>query len=237
MKPLRVLVGCEESGVVRRAFRALGHDAWSCDLRPAADGSPYHLQCDVLTVLNDGWDMMIVFPDCTYLTNSAAWAYADPNYDKFPGVGYHQRVKPETLVGEARRDARERALVFVQTLLDAPIPMIALENPVGCISTRIRPASQYVQPHDYGDDASKCTGLWLVNLPKLKPTIRVAGRMIEWPRGSGKMVERWSNQTDGGQNKLPQTDDRWSIRSKTYEGLASAMALKWGGNSNGRLIQ
>ncbi len=99
MKPLRVICGCEASGVVREAFRTLGHDAWSCDIRPAEDGSPYHLQCDVLTVMNDGWDIGIFHPDCTYLTNSAEWAYKDADFERYPEVGYHQRVKPGTLTG------------------------------------------------------------------------------------------------------------------------------------------
>lgn len=213
---MRVLVGCEASGVVREAFRKRGHDAWSCDLRPAEDGSPFHIQCDVRTVLADGWDMGIFHPDCTYLTNSAEWAYGDGPY--------HQRVKPGTLVGALRREARERALRFAEALLKSPIGKIVLENPPGAIGTRLRPASQFIQPYQFGDDASKKTGLWLVGLELLKPTRRVAGRMVEWPRGSGKMVERWSNQTDSGQNKLSPGEDRWIERSRTYHGIADAMA-------------
>jgi len=217
---MRVLVGCEQSGVVRRAFRALGHEAWSCDLLPAADGSPFHRQCNVLTLLDEGWDLMIAHPDCTYLTNSAEWAYGDGPY--------HQKVKPETLVGAARRAAREEAILFVKRLWEAPIERIAIENPVGCLGTRWIPVSQFVHPYEFGDDASKKTGLFLKNLPLLIPTTRYPGRWVEWPRGSGKMVERWSNQTDGGQNKLPPSDDRWMLRSRTYEGLAAAFASQWG---------
>ena len=219
MNPLRVLCGCEASGVVRRAFRALGHEAWSCDLLPAEDNSPFHLQCDVLTLLDEGWDLGVFFPDCTYLTNSAEWAYGNGPY--------HQKVKPGTLVGEARRAAREEAILFVKQLWAAPIERIAIENPVGCLGTRWRSVSQFVQPYEFGDDASKKTGLFLKNLPLLIPTTRYPGRWVEWPRGSGKMVERWGNQTDGGQNKLPPTDDRWMLRSRTYEGLAAAFAAQW----------
>ena len=106
-------------------------------------------------------------------------------------------------------------------LLALDIPKIALENPQGCIGTRIRKASQYIQPYDFGDDASKKTGLWLKGLPLLKPTNRVNGRMVEH---NGKIVERWSNQTDSGQNNLGPSDDRWKIRSYTYPGIANAMA-------------
>lgn len=229
MKPIRVLCGCEASGVVRRAFRALGHDAWSCDLRPAEDGSPYHLQCDVLAVMDDGYDLGIFHPDCTYLTNSAEWAYKDADFDRYPGVGYHQRVKPGTLTGALRRAARDNAVAFVKELWMANIPRVAIENPVGCLTSRFMPPSQYVHPFMFGDDASKKTGLWIRGLPLLIPTTRYPGRWVEWPRGSGKMVERWGNQTDSGQNKLTPTDDRWMLRSRTYEGLAAAFAAQWWG--------
>jgi hypothetical protein len=120
------------------------------------------------------------------------------------------------------------ALAFVRELIelagDAPW---YLENPVSIISTKIREPSQTIQPHDFGEDASKRTCLWLNRLPLLRGTVRVPGRMVEWPRGSGKMVERWSNQTDSGQNKLPPSRDRWKVRSKTYAGIARAMADQW----------
>lgn len=216
---MRILIGCEASGVVREAFRRLGHDAWSCDLRPAEDGSPYHLQCDLLTILDDGWQRMIAHPDCTYLTNSAEWAYGDGPY--------HQQTKPGTLVGSARRAARDDAVDFVKRLWGAPIDEICLENPAGCLTSRFRRPTQYIHPYQFGADASKKTGLWLKGLPRLRPTMRIAGRLVEWPRGSGRMVERWSNQTDSGNNKLTPTDDRWAIRSLTYDGIARAMAEQW----------
>jgi len=165
------------------------------------------------------WDLFIVHPDCTYLTNSAAWAYGDGPY--------HQQVKPGTLVGAERRAQRLEALDFVKEMLDAPVPFIALEDPVGVISTRIRPASQYIQPFEYGEDASKKTGLWLIGLPNLKPTSDYPPRLVEWPKGSGNMVKRWGNQTDSGQNCLTPGDDRWQVRSKTYQGWADAMAEQW----------
>jgi hypothetical protein len=216
---MRVLIACEYSGTVRDAFIARGHDAMSCDLLPTERPGP-HYQGDVRDILNDGWDLMIAHPDCTYLTCSAEWAYGDGPY--------HQKVKPETLVGAKRRQAREGALEFVNLLMSAPIRRKAIENPRGVISTRIRPATQYIQPFNFGHDASKITGLWLENLPPLIPSHRINGRLVEWPKGSGKIVERWSNQTDSGQNKLTPGPNRWKDRARTYPGWADAMADQWG---------
>ena len=209
---MKILIGCEHTGSVRRAFAAHGHDAWSCDLLPASDGGQ-HLQCDVLTVLDRGWDLAIFHPDCTYLTNSAAWAYGDGPY--------HQKIKPETLVSAARRAARERAVAFVMALLAAPIGRIAIENPIGYLSTALRKPEQIIQPHWFGDDASKATCLWLKGLPPLVPTRPIAPRMVD-----GR--PRWANQTDSGQNRLSPSDDRWALRAATYPGIASAMAAQWG---------
>lgn len=218
----RVLVGCEQFGHIREAFRSLGHDAWSCDLEPSRDGSKYHLQCDVLGVLDDGWDLGIFHPDCTFLTCSAEWAYSDPNYEKYPGVGYHQRIKKDTLVGQARREAREQAINFVLALRDASIRFKAIENPRGVLSTRWRSPDQIVQPYMFGDDASKATCWWLEgDLPLLKPTWMIAPRLV-----NGK--PRWANQTDSGQNRLPPSDDRAMLRSMTYPGHAKVCAEQWG---------
>jgi hypothetical protein len=213
MEIMRVLVGCERFGKVRQAFRALGHDAWSCDLVPAEDGSPYHFQCDVLTVCDRGWDLAIFHPDCTYLTISAAWAFTDGPY--------HQKVKPGTLVGAARREARQKALDFVIELASQPIPRIAIENPNGFLSTFWRKPDQTIQPHQFGEDASKGTCLWLENLPQLEPTSIIAPR---WVNGR----PRWGNQTDSGQNRLSPSDGRAMQRAATYPGIAKAMALQWG---------
>lgn len=132
---MRVLVACEFSGTVRDAFRALGHDAWSCDLLPTEKPGA-HYQGDVRSVLGDGWDLMIAHPPCTYLTNSAAWAFGDGPY--------HQQVKPGTLVGAARRAARDEAVSFVRALHDAPIARVVIENPVGALSTMWRKPDQTV---------------------------------------------------------------------------------------------
>lgn len=196
---MKILIGCEYSGIVREAFKAIGFTGtMSCDLLPT-EIPGNHYQGDIRDILYLGWDLLIVFPPCTYLRSS----------------GLHwNKNNPE------RREKTEDALEFVKELLDAPIQHIALENPVGCISTRICPPDQYVQPHEFGHDASKKTGLWLKNLPKLKGTKYVEPRIV-----NGK--KRWANQTDSGQNKLPQTEDRWKLRSQTYQGIADAMADQW----------
>jgi hypothetical protein len=196
---MRVLVACEYSGTVRDAFRARGHDAMSCDLLPTDAPRP-HYQGDVCDILGDGWDLMIAHPPCTYLCSS--------------GLHWNKRVP-------GRAQMTEDALDFVRLLLDAPIPRIALENPIGCIGTRIRKADQTIQPWQFGHDASKATCLWLKNLPLLTPTAIVEPRIA-----NGK--KRWANQTDSGQNRLPPSDDRWKIRSETYVGIAEAMADQWG---------
>src|SRR5690606_695978 len=130
-----------------------------------------------------------------------------------------------TLVGAPRRAAREDALDTVRRIMALPIPRIVIENPVGCISSRIRKPDQIIQPYEFGDDASKKTCLWLKGVRKLQPTRRVAGRFVEH---NGKTVERWSNQTDSGQNRLSPSEDRWAVRSDTYPGIASAFATQWG---------
>lgn len=212
---MRVFIGMETSGALRRRFTARGHHVISCDLLPAEDGvnskslaGEAHMRGDVFETLDKLWawgwwpDLAIFHPDCTYLTNSAAWAFADPDYTKYPGVGYHQRVKPGTLTGAARRAAREGALDTVRKILALKIRRKAVENPVGAISKAIRPASQIIQPNKFGDDASKATCLWLDNLPKLRPTklakFRVPGEAPLDLLGDPIGPRRWGNQTDSG---------------------------------------
>ena len=194
---MRLLVACEYSGRVRDAFAARGWDAWSCDLEPS-ESPGQHYQGDVRDLLGEGWDLMVAFPPCTYLCSS----------------GMHWTVR-------GLRDPKltEEALGFVRLLMDAPIHRIALENPVGAISTRIRKPDQRIHPWQFGDDASKATCLWLKNLPPLVPT-----NVLPMP-ASG----RWANQTASGQNKLGPSPTRWKERSKTYQGVANAMAEQWGG--------
>ena len=215
---MRILIGYSTCPHTRSAFERRGHDVWTCDLRQS--NHPKHLCCDIWSVLNDAWDMAILHPMCTYLTASAAWAYSDPDYDRYPGVGYHQRVTAGTLTGAARRAAREDALENFRRLLDLPFPK-AIENPAtSFVNKAIRRPDQIIQPYDFGDDASKATGLWLDRLPPLIPTKRVAGRIV-----NGK--ERWANQTDSGQNKSTPSGARWLERSLTYPGIAAAMGDQW----------
>lgn len=215
---MMALVGCERSGVVREALRAVGVYATSCDLEPAEDGSTQHVQGDLLDALSkygDSLDLVIVHPECRYLSAS--------------GLHWNKR-RPD------RAAKTEEALEFVAELLkwslDHPEVGFCLENPHGCIGTRLPNLDKHfikqtIQPHQYGEDASKATVLRLRGLPTLRGTKYVPGRIVEWPKGSGKMVERWSNQTDSGQNRLGPSDTRSMDRARTYPGIADAMALQW----------
>ena len=196
---MNVLVACEFSGLVRDAFLAKGHNALSCDLLPSLAPGP-HYQGNVLDLLNQPWDLLIAFPPCTYLARS----------------GIHHTTK-----GNRPQSLTEDALSLVQQLLNAPISKIALENPVGIISTRIRKPDQIIHPSQFGHDASKKTCLWLKNLPLLRPTDYVAARFV-----NGQ--SRWGNQTDLGHNNLPRSKNRQTIRNMTYPGIAQAMADQWG---------
>lgn len=216
---------------MRRAFRDRGHDAYSCDLVPADDGDEeHHIQYDALTImLRQKWDLIIAHPPCTYLSVS--------------GMHWTKR---------GLRDPKltEDALGVFRACLSANAPRICVENPMGVVSTRIRMPDQYIQPYQFGEDASKRTGLWLVNLPKLEPTEFVAGRTVCRVCGNSSkgieeaelmtkkgcvcgsepfnMRKRWSNQTDSGQNRLGPSERRAADRSRTYPGIAAAMAEQWG---------
>jgi len=196
---VRVLIACESSGAVRDAFIRAGHYAASCDLLPSESPLGDHYQCDAAEILDHGWDLLIAHPPCTYLSVS----------------GMHWTTR-------GLRDPKltEDALDLVRLFMDAPIERIAIENPVSVISSRIRKPDQIIQPYQFGHDASKKTCLWLKGLPLLKPTQMVEPRIV-----NGK--QRWANQTDSGQNKLPPSKNRWKLRSKTYEGIADAMATQW----------
>ena len=195
-KKPRVLVACEFSGTVRDAFAARGWDAWSCDLLPT-ESPGNHYRGDVRDVLTPDWQLLVAHPPCTYLCSS--------------GMHWTKR---------GLRDPKltEDALDFVRLLLDAPVPFIALENPIGVISTRIRKPDQTLQPHEHGHPESKATCLWLRGLPLLQPS-----NPLPMP-----VSGRWSNQTASGQNKLAPSPDRWKLRSKTYPGIATAFAEQWG---------
>jgi site-specific DNA-cytosine methylase len=181
---MRVLVACEFSGAVREAFRAQGHDAWSCDLlEPEVPGQ--HIQGDVLDVLSDGWDLMVAHPPCTHLAVSGARWWAD------------------------KQQEQADALEFVRALMAAPIERIAVENPVSKISSAIRRPDQIVQPWQFGHGETKATCLWLKGLPKLRPTDVVEGR-------------------EAKVHRMPPGPNRWRERSRTYAGIAAAMANQWG---------
>jgi hypothetical protein len=180
----RILVACEFSGTVRDAFAAKGHDAWSCDLLPT-EKPGNHYQCDVTEVLDEGWDLMIAHPPCTHLAVSGA------RWWKFKGK------------------EQEEACRFVLKLAGAPIERIAIENPIGYLSTAWRKPDQIIQPWQFGHGETKATCLWLKGLPKLEPTDVVEGR-------------------EARIHRLPPTEDRWKLRSLTYSGIAKAMAAQWG---------
>ena len=251
---MKVLVACESSGTVREAFRKLGHNAWSCDLLPADDGSPFHFQQDCLQVINGGfivaddsvdplwpafmsgaighdngdlmdakdprtgewgpypaesvgaamqWDIVIAHPPCTYLSSS--------------GLHWNKR-RP------GRAEQTNHAAEFFMGVVNAcstHAKAWAIENPIGCMSRLWLKPDQIIHPHQFGHNASKSTCLWLHNLPKLTPTKHIEPRIV-----SG--LKRWGNQTDSGQNRLSPSADRWKIRSKTFQGIADAMAQQWG---------
>jgi hypothetical protein len=206
---VKILVACEYSGRVRDAFIARGHVAMSCDLLETESPGP-HYRGDIRDLITGTaahyWDALIAHPPCTYLC----------------GSGMHWTTR-----GLRDPQLTEDALAFVRLLLNAEIYRIAVENPIGAISTRIRKQDQVIQPYDFGDDASKRTALWLKNLPPLVPTKYVEPRIVIDPK-TGKHAKRWANQTDSGQNRLPPSDDRWKVRSETYRGIADAMADQWG---------
>jgi site-specific DNA-cytosine methylase len=202
---MRALVGFECSGVIRRSFRELGYNAWSCDLKKADDDSGYHYNFDIFHAIKmQKWDLIILHPPCTALAVSGNAQYAK-------GKPKHQhRLEAISYI---------KSLWYVATL---NCRYVCLENPQGVIHTNTAlPKPQYIQPYQFGDDASKKTGLTLYGLPQLRPTLRIKGRIVNG-------VERWSNQTDSGQNRLGPSPERAALRSKTYPGIAKAMADQWG---------
>jgi len=192
---MKVLVACEYSGIVREAFASKGHDAWSCDLLPTDQPSNKHIQGDVLEIINNDWELIIAHPPCTHLSVSGAARWAEK-------------------VADGRQQA---AIKFVEDIWNADCPFIAIENPVGALSSRSKlgKATQYIQPYEFGHAEQKKTGLWLKGLPKLIPTD----------------VIDVSNLPDNQRQRLhylPPSKDRWKIRSTTFQGIADAMADQWG---------
>lgn len=195
---MRVLVACEYSGTVRDAFKAKGHDAWSCDILPTDKEGP-HYQCDVREVLDKEWDLMIAHPPCTYLTNSGVtWLHRDPS----------------------RWQKLDDAADFFRSLLNAPISRICIENPIMHKHAKERIGvhqSQVIQPWMFGHMEQKATCLWLKGLPLLKPTNDVKAEMLKLPDSQRQRL-----------HYLPPSKDRWKIRSTTFQGIADAMAEQWG---------
>jgi hypothetical protein len=194
---MRVLVACEFSGIVRDAFAALGHDAWSCDLLPT-ERPGQHIQDDVLQHLGDGWDLMVAHPPCTYLTRNGAPHWSKP--------GWHDRA--------------EQAFAFVTALWQAPVSRMALENPIGRLNRWWRYPDQVIQPFYFGHPYSKRTCLWLRGLPPLMATQVVAEHQ---PWAQGNYVDRATGQLRAG-GKVRSSKDR----SRTFPGIAAAMAAQWG---------
>jgi hypothetical protein len=195
---MKILIACEYSGRVRESFRKLGHDVMSADFEPSEDSSPFHYQGDCFDLINDQhFDLMVAHPPCTYLTVSAnKWLKDQPER------------KSGTLVGQARRDAVEVSIAFFMRLYNVPIAKIAIENPIGVMSSRFRKPDQVLQPWMFGHGETKATCLWLKGLDKLEPTDIVPGR-------------------DQRLHKLSPGPNRWKERSRTYQGIANAMADQW----------
>ncbi len=189
---MRVLVGCEFSGIVRDAFTARGHHAVSCDLLPT-ESSGQHIQSDVLEILNDGWDLMIAFPPCTHLCVSGARWFKD------------------------KRTEQNEAIGFFMQLANAPIHRIAIENPVGIMSSVWRKPDQIIQPWQFGHGETKATCLWLKNLPPLQPT-HLEGDLF---------AEEVPTERVARVHHEPPGPDRWKNRSRTFNGIAKAMATQW----------
>jgi hypothetical protein len=209
---MKILVACEESQAITKELRALGHEAFSCDILPCSGGHPeWHFQQDVFDVIEQGWDMMIAHPPCTYLAVSGArWLY-----------------NKDGSKNEERWRNQAEALQFVQRLMDAPIDKIAIENPVSVISSHIRKPDQIVHPWMFGDKASKSTCFWLKNLPKLEPTdIVEKGEFIEFisKKGIKKRQPKWYFDALK-EAKTPA--ERRTLRSKTFKGMAQAIAKQW----------
>lgn len=196
---MRVLVACECSGRVRDAFAALGHDAWSCDVQPS-DTIGNHLQCDVLSVLNDGWDLMVAHPPCTYLCNMGVW-------------WNHKRPERWAMTDEA--------VEFARRLFEANIKHKAIENPVGILSRKIGKPHQIVNPWQFGDESTKPTCLWLAKLPPLVPT-KIVDKGRFYVKSNGARMSAWSHKCSGT-NK----EKRAKIAATTFPGIANAMARQW----------
>lgn len=223
---MKILVACEFSGIVRDAFIRRGHEAVSCDLLPTDIPGP-HYQGDVFDILDDGWDMMIAHPPCTFLCASgSAWFY-HPDDKHLPA----EERRPHPKFPDRRFD-QECAYEFFMKLARTDIPQIAIENPIGAVSRLWRKPDQIIQPWQFGHKTSKATCLWLKNLPPLKPTNIVSQGDFYYDR-SGKRRDRWFDK--GGTKNIKDKQERTKYRSKTFEGIAEAMAEQWGAETRKNL--
>lgn len=202
---MKILVACEYSGVVRDAFRKMGHDAYSCDILPCEGSQDYHYQCDINDVLIGEWDMIIAHPPCTYLTVTGNRWFKEEYKDRFPN----------------RKQDREEAVNFFMMFANHKCPKICIENPLGIMSTRWRKPDQIIQPYQFGHKEAKKTCLWLKGLPTLRPTKIVEPEYTTFK--SGKRMATWYTNA----LKLPPRE-RMKVRSKTFQGIADAMAEQWG---------
>lgn len=228
---MKILIACEESQEVCKAFRKLGHEAFSCDTEHCSGGHPeWHIQDDVLLYIDTGeWDMMIAHPPCTYLT--VANTYMNRGCSKY--------------TADEAISLRHDAVMFFFALAEAPIPKICIENPIGIMSKIYRKPDQIIQPWEFGHPESKATCLWLKGLPILKPTVWAeftqyrckCGNVFDAKLGKYGCCDwpakpLWQNQTKSGQNKLAPSPDRAKLRAKTYPGIAAAMAEQWSNPTN-----
>jgi hypothetical protein len=213
MKKLKILIACEFSGVLRNEFRKLGHDAFSCDIEPSDDNSPYHYQCDVRNVINAyQWDLMIAHPPCTYLTLAGNRWFKEEYKEKYP----------------TREKDRQNGIDFFMELMNANIPHIAVENPIGIMSSAYRKPNQIVQPWQFGDPFQKSTCLWLKNLPNLQPTDIVSkGEFIEWECKKTGRIKRQPKWYADAFQKTSNPIERQKIRNKTFLGMAKAIAHQY----------
>jgi len=217
----RILIACEESQATTKAFRKLGHESFSCDLLPCSGGHhEWHYQCDIFEVINKGWDLMVAHPPCTFLTGSGVQWLSNPEDKALP---FEER-RPHPKYPNRRNDMLD-SVEFVKALYEADIKHIAIENPVGLLSSRWRKPDQIVQPYMFGDEATKTTCLWLKNLPLLLPT-NIVGKGERTIFASGKSHPKWY--ADALKNAKTK-EERQTLRSKTFEGMAQAFAEQWGG--------
>lgn len=215
----KILVACEESQAITIRLRALGHEAYSCDLLPCSGGHPeWHIQDDVLNHLDEGWELMIGHPPCTFLASSGV-QWLSHSEDKH--LPFEER-RPHPKYPDRRRDMEE-SVEFVKTLYNAPIPKVAIENPIGLLSTKWKKPDQIVQPWMFGDEATKSTCFWLKGLPKLEAT-KIVGKGERVVYKSGKSHPKWYAEA---LSKAKTKEERQLIRSKTFPGMADAIAEQW----------